>query len=479
MSEDLPNGFTGFNHRKPGFVSAADAMRRNARAAEVGGAQSFERAASSGFANSAASSKFPSAASGATPASSATGASERDSAVSQDPSAENPFDLAALDEIPETDRRWAWVEIDLSAIRHNVTEARRHLSAGTRLLAVVKADAYGHGAVQVAKMALNSGAEYLAVATVPEALQLRKAGITAPLMVLAQPPVTSIPLLLGYNILPSVYDPEFAIAYAEMADAHGMRAPFHLAVNTGMNRIGVRYDEVVPFMHQVGFHRAIELAGVFTHFATADMPDTLDFQIQVKRFMDAIANLRAVGIDPGIVHCANSAALYRYPEVHFDMARLGISLYGFHSCPETYGICDLKPAMSVHARITDTRLVPPSEGVSYGLNYRSPGSVKICTVPLGYADGLVRGLSSNTDFILNGRRVRQVGNICMDQCMFEVDLRSYGTRERLDPQVGDEVIIVGRQGDAEVTIDEIAAKLNTIQHEIAIGFAQRMPRLYV
>ena len=135
--------------------------------------------------------------------------------------------------------------------------------------------------------------------------------------------------------------------------------------------------------------------------------------------------------------------------------------------------------MSVHARITDTRLVPPSEGVSYGLNYRSPGSVKICTVPLGYADGLVRGLSGNTDFLLNGRRVRQVGNICMDQCMFEVDLRSYGTKSRLDPQVGDEVIIVGAQGDLEVTIDEMAAKLNTIQHEIAIGFAQRMPRLYV
>ena len=471
MSDNLPNGFIGFNSHKPGFESAADAMRKNARAAQLGEAPSFPRnhdseskVAPNSMSNRPAAPVRP-AVSGRL----GTGF-DQDGLDGGEPI---PFDMDKVDAISETDERWAWVEIDLSAIRHNVLEAKHHLSQGTRLLAVVKADAYGHGAVAVAKMALNSGAEYLAVATVPEAVSLRKAGITAP------PPATSIPVLLAYRILPSIYDAEFAIAYAEMADLHNMRAPFHLAMNTGMNRIGVRYDQVVEFMQQVAFHRALELVGTFTHFATADGEDTLDFQIQVRRFNEAIQNMRAAGIDPGIVHCANSAALYRYPEVHFDMARLGISLYGFHACPETYAICDLKPAMSVHARITDTRLVPPSEGVSYGLNYRSPGSVKICTVPLGYADGLVRGLSGNTDFLLNGRRVRQVGNICMDQCMFEVDLRSYGTKSRLDPQVGDEVIIVGAQGDLEVTIDEMAAKLNTIQHEIAIGFAQRMPRLYV
>lgn len=470
MSADLPNGFIGFNNRKPGFESAAEAMRRNARAAQTGGHQSFDRSHSA--AEEAAVREADRLA--------AQNAFELNRPVSE-VSMEGPipFDMEKLADIPETDRRWAWVEVDLGAIRHNVIEARNHLSPGTRLLAVVKADAYGHGAVQVAKMALNSGAEYLAVATVPEALELRQAGITAPLMILAQPPISSIPLLLAYNVLPSVYDAEFAIAYAEMADLHGMPAPFHLAVNTGMNRIGVRYDQVVEFMQQISFHRALELVGTFTHFATADGPDMLDFQLQAKRFRDAIENMRQAGIDPGIVHCANSAALYRYPDVHFDMARLGISLYGFHACPETYDICDLRPAMSVHARITDTRLLPPSEGVSYGLNYRSPGSVKICTVPLGYADGLVRALSGDTDFLLNGRRVRQVGNICMDQCMFEVDLRSYGTRARLDPQVGDEVIIVGRSGNEEITIDDIAAKLGTIQHEVCIGFAQRMPRVYV
>ena len=456
-SEELPNGFTGFANKQPGFVSAADAIRQGARRAN-GEAPSYTASVSS------------------------QGGSFQYGRDHVDDDAEReavPFDLEALDRIPDPDQRWAWLEIDLSAIRHNVVETKRRLKSGVHLCAVVKADGYGHGAVRVARTALNSGADYLAVATVPEGVELRKAGLTAPILVLAQPPRTAIPLLLGYNLMPAVFDPEFAIAYGEEADAHGMRAPYHLAVNTGMNRIGVRFDDVVEFCVQVGFHRALDLMGTFTHFATADCPETLDFQIQVKRFVEAIDSMRAAGIDPGIVHAANSAAIFRYPDVHFDMVRLGISLYGFHACPETQGLVELRPAMSVHARVTDARLVPMSEGVSYGLNYRSPGSVQICTVGLGYADGLNRALSGRTDFLFQGRRFHQVGNICMDQCMFEVDLRSYGTKARLVPQVGDEVIIVGRSGDEEVTIDEMAADLGTIQHEIAIAFSHRMPRIYL
>lgn len=331
----------------------------------------------------------------------------------------------------------------------------------------------------VARAALNSGADYLGVATVDEAVELRKADVRAPILVLAEPPVTAVPLLLGYNIYPAVYTPEFALAYGEMADMHGMKAPFHLAVNTGMNRIGVRAEDVIEFERQVNFHRALEQVGMFTHFATADCPENLDFQIQLKRFKEAVEAVRTAGIDPGIVHAANSAAIFRYPETHFDMARLGISLYGFHPCRETMGKVDLKPAMSVFARITDAKTVPMSEGVSYGLNYRSPGSVKICTVPLGYADGLRRGLSGKTNFIVDGQYCRQVGNICMDQCMFEVDLRTYGTRKRIDPQIGDLVTIVGAQGDAVTTITEMAYELNSIEHEVAIGFSHRLPRVYV
>ena len=409
----------------------------------------------------------------------ATGAKEkskRDHAPDQAPLS---FDPEKLQQIPAIDRRWAWTEIDLNAIRHNTSLAKQCIGRACKLLAVVKADAYGHGAVRVAKTALNSGAEYLGVATVQEAIELREGLVNAPILVLSQPPTEAIPLLLGYKIMPSIYSSEFAIRYAECADSFGMDAPYHLAINTGMNRIGVRFDEVVPFMHQINFHRALQLKGIFTHFATADCTETLDFNMQAKRFSEAIGSLRASGFDTGIVHAANSAAIFRYPGVHFDMVRLGISLYGFHPCQETRTMVDLRPAMSVHARISDVRQVPMSEGVSYGLHYRSPGSVKICTIPMGYADGLRRGLSSNTDFILKGQRVRQVGNICMDQCMFEVDMRIYGTRTRLDPQVGDEVIVVGRQSNSVVTIDDLAYKLNTIQHEIAIGFGcSRMPRVY-
>ena len=261
--------------------------------------------------------------------------SEGRTADAQDCGAYSP---EQLDAIVGPQRRWSWVEIDLSAIRNNVAVAKRRFSPGTRLMAVVKANAYGHGAVQVARTALSAGATQLAVATVSEGIQLRKAGIDAPVLVLSEPPIAAVPLLLRYNLMPSVYTSEFAVAYGEEADRHGLRAPFHLAINTGMNRIGVRFDEAVDFVRQIAFHRALEQVGTFTHFATADCAETLDFNMQLRRFKETVVSLRQVGVNPGLVHCANSAALLRYPETHMDMARLGISMYGFHPCPRNPGV---------------------------------------------------------------------------------------------------------------------------------------------
>lgn len=476
----LPNGFTGFAFRKPaGGTSAADAIRereaqRAAHAGQPAPAQTPRRGGVNGFLT-----EREAASEAANEVRGAFQYNRDHDADGENAEGRVEFDPEKLATIPEKDRRWAWLEIDLNAIRHNASAVKKMIGSGRHMMAVVKADAYGHGAVRVAKTALNSGADYLGVATVDEGIKLREGLVNAPILMLAEPPASAIPLLLAYKIMPAVYSSEFAIKYAEAADSMGLRAPYHLAINTGMNRIGVRWDEVVNFMHQIGFHRALELEGVFTHFATADCPETLDFHIQAKRYIEAVEGLRAAGINPGIVHCANSAAAIRYPDVRFDMVRLGIGLYGYQPCPETTPLIELRPAMSVHARITDTRLVPMSEGVSYGLNYRSPGSVKICTVPVGYGDGLRRGLSSRTDFLVDGVRCRQVGNICMDQCMFEVDLRSYARRRRVDPQVGDEVLIVGQQGDAMVTIEEMCETLGTIPHELCIGFAQRMPRYYM
>ena len=316
------------------------------------------------------------------------------------------------------------------------------------------------------------------VATVDEGIELRNAGLREPILMLAEPPAQAIPLLLYYNIMPAVYTSEFAIAYAEAADAQGLKAPYHLAINSGMNRIGVHYDSAVEFLHQVSFHRALELKGCFTHFATADSLETLDFQIQIKRFVEAMRSIEAAGFDPGIVHCDNSAATYRFPKTHFDMCRLGISMYGYQAAPDTHKLIDLRPAMSVHARITNVMTVPMSEGVSYGMNYRSPGSVKICTVPIGYADGLIRLLSGKIDFAFNDRAVHQVGNICMDQCMFEVDLRSRVSAPTLDPHIGDEVIIAGPHPTVDCSITTMAKRAATIEHEVTIGFSHRMPRYY-
>jgi alanine racemase len=297
-------------------------------------------------------------------------------------------------------------------------------------------------------------------------------------LLLEQPPAAGIPLLLAYGITPSIYDTSFAVSYGEMADMHGMKAPYHLVVNTGMNRLGVHFEQALEFLRQVSFHRALELEGVFTQFASAECSEPLDLRIQAKRFVECVGQIQSAGIEPGIVHAANSAAALRYPDVQFDMVRLGTALYGCHPCPETREFANLRPVMSVHARIVDTHVPPMSEGVSYGWNYRSPGSVKICTIPLGYADGLRRNLSGQIDFVMAGRYHRQVGEICMGHTMFEVDMRRYGKRERLDPKVGDEVVVIGSQGIAELTVDEMAEKLGTIPYEVLVGFGSRLNRAY-
>lgn len=389
------------------------------------------------------------------------------------------FDPDLLKNIPPEARRWSWVEIDLSAIRHNVHEVKRRQPAGTHLMAVVKADGYGHGAVQCAKAALTSGADYLGVATVQEAIDLRENYVNAPILILSQPPESAIPLLLAYKIMPSVYDPQFAITYGEAADAYNLKAPYHLALNTGMNRIGVDYGEVLDFLRAISFHRALELEGTFTHFATADVEDPLDFQIQYSRFVEAINSMRLAGFDPGIVHAANSAAAIRFPDAAFNMVRLGIGLYGLQPMRMTRSMIDLKPAMSVKARITDIHYPAIREGVSYGLHYRSPGGVAICTLPIGYGDGLNRGLSGSIDVIKGGQRFHQVGNICMDQCMFEIPRRRATLDGIREPEVGDVVTIVGREGNSIITLDDMAAMLGTITHELAINFGcGRLPRIY-
>ena len=375
--------------------------------------------------------------------------------------------------------RAAWVEIDTKALRANMKEIRERVGYDRQVCAVVKADAYGHGAVEVAKLELQSGANRLAVATVDEGVKLRKAGIKAPILMLAEPPISAIPLLLEYDITPTVTTIDFALSLGEMADAAGRCHPFHLKVNTGMNRIGVLDSEVVEFLKAISFHRGLELQGTFTHFATADESETWDFKKQLDRFRKVIESMRQADFDPGIVHCANSACIVRYPETYFDMVRPGIILYGLHPSKVTYGAIDLQPAMSVQCEVTHVKTPARGEGVSYGLKYRSPSGVQVATLPIGYADGLRRSLSGWMMVLHEGQRLPQVGTICMDQCMIEVDpLRD--VRKHIKPvHIGDRVTIVGCNGGDELTLDMMANAAGTINYELACAFGMRMPKVYI
>lgn len=384
-----------------------------------------------------------------------------------------------FDNIKPLDRRWSWIEVELDAVRHNINKTKAKIGSNCKLLVIVKADAYGHGAVQIAKTAINCGAAYLGVATVDEALELRDANIDSKILVLSQPPVSSIPLLLKYKIIPAVHTTEFAIQYGEAADRLEQIAPYHLAVNTGMNRIGVRHNEVIDFLKSINFHRALKLEGTFTHFATADCVDEMEFKRQLGFFNQLLDNMKFANIDPGIVHAANSAAIFRYPESHFDMVRAGVCIYGYYPSDVIKNYVELEHAMSVHARIIDERILGIGEGVSYGHKYRSRNSAKICTIPIGYADGLHREASGKIGVIYKGRIFPQVGSICMDMCMFEIDMNSSVAQQNFNAQIGDEVVLVGRIGEAAITFEDLAKASNTVTYEMVCSFSRRMPVIYV
>ena len=378
--------------------------------------------------------------------------------------------------------RWSWVEIDTSALRRNTRAFQSLLGPRQRLCCVVKADAYGHGAVQCARIMHGVGADMFAVATVDEGRKLREGGINDPILLLSEPPADAVDELLAWDIMPSLYTFEFAMAYGERAASMGRVGKYHMAVETGMNRIGVHYSEAVEFRRNIDFHRGLECDGTFTHFATADEPDGWDYKLQCKRFEEVISELRGAGLDPGIVHCDNTPASILDPSSHYDMIRAGIGLYGLQPCERSAEVLSLDPVMSVRARVTRTTHPAMGEGVGYGFTYRVPRArVQICTLPLGYADGLSRTLSNRMEVLYRGERVRQVGNICMDQCM--VAIQSTSRRPAAEAEYGDLMTIIGRDkgddGEDEITMDEMAELRGTINYEVACDFGLRLEKIYL
>lgn len=382
-------------------------------------------------------------------------------------------------EAPQT--RWAWVEIDLAALRRNARAFKALLARGVRLMAVVKADAYGHGAIPCARAMLSAGADQLAVSTVDEGVELREGGIAAPILVLSEPPVESVDVLVEYDLMPAVSTGDFALAFGEAAAAADKIGRYHLAIDTGMTRTGVSWGEVCELRSFFDFHRGLECAGTFTHFATADVVSDWDFTLQLKRFDEAVGALREAGFDPGLVHCDNTPGTILHPECHYDMVRVGIGLYGLHPAHTTVPRIDLDPVMSVRAKVTRVVWPEVGDGVSYGMDYRVPRrNIQIATIPIGYADGLSRTLSGNTSVLVRGMRCRQVGNICMDQCMLAVDVNSARAYRPVSGiEVGDVVTIMGSDGADTITADEIAAQRGTINYEVVCDFGLRLEKIYV
>ena len=374
--------------------------------------------------------------------------------------------------------RWAWVEVDQGALRRNVRAFKNLLSPGQRLCCVVKADAYGHGAAQCAKIMQAAGADMFAVATLDEGIELRRCGVKIPILMLSEPPLSAIDLLLEYQVMPSLYTAEFALAYGERSVELGVVGRYHMAIEPGMNRIGVHYADVLNFRRSIDFHRGIACDGVFTHFATADDPDGWDYKLQCKRFEEAVAALKGAGYDCGIVHCDNTPASILDPATHYDMIRAGIGLYGLQPCDRTAPVFPLDPVMSVRARITRVTHPAMGEGVGYGFTFRVPRTrVQVCTLPIGYADGLARTLSNRMEVLHKGQRLRQVGNICMDQCM--VAIQQMTARPIEEAEIGDLVTIVGRDGDGVITMDDMASLRGTINYEVACGFGMRLEKVYL
>ena len=368
---------------------------------------------------------------------------------------------------PQT--RWAWVEIDLAALRRNTHTFKSLLDRGVKLMAVVKADAYGHGAIPCAKTMLSSGADQLAVSTVDEGVELREGGIDAPILILSEPPIDSVDVLIAYDLMPSVFTSDFALVYGEAAAAAGKIGRYHLAIDPGMTRTGIRWDEVCDLRAFLDFHRGLECAGTFTHFATADEVSDWDFTLQLKRFNSAIDALRAEGFDPGIVHCDNTPGTILHPECHYDMVRVGIGLYGLHPAHTTIPRIELAPVMSVRAKVTRVVWPEVGDGVSYGMHYRVPRrNIQIATIPIGYADGLNRKLGNRNCYCLvNGKKAPYLGNICMDVCMIDVT--------DIDCKEGDHAVIFG--DDLPVTV--LSDVLDTIPYEVLTGISTRVQRIYI
>lgn len=366
--------------------------------------------------------------------------------------------------------RDTWVEVDLDAISYNVSCIKRNLPDNVKVMAAVKANGYGHGAVYIANAALEAGAEYLGVALLDEALELRKKGVTAPILVLGWIRPNDIHLAAKNNITLTIFQAEWLQHAKQFLDSE-LTCKFHLKIDTGMGRIGIRSKtEGKAVIDWINENKQFKLEGIYTHFATADEKDLDYFQMQYRSFETFIQWLKDYGVEVSYIHCGNSAASLRFPAKMFSMTRVGISMYGLTPSKEIEDEIPflLKEAFSFHSKIIHVKEVLPNDGISYGATYKAKEKEWIATIPVGYADGWLRK-NSNTGYVLvEGERAPIVGRVCMDQMMIKLSKKV---------SVGTQVTLIGERMGNVIPIDEVAERLGTINYEIPCMISSRVPRV--
>lgn len=360
-----------------------------------------------------------------------------------------------------------WVEVDLAAIEDNARVLKQITQAA--LMAVVKANAYGHGAVETSQAAIRGGASWLGVARPSEGLQLRKAGIETPILLLSPAPPEWLDELIGYDISLTVGEAIQIDQAAAASESAGRPAKAHLKLDTGMSRIGSRVADAVELARLLSEAKEVSFEGLFTHFARADEADPTPTDAQLKLFNEAVGALESEGLRPGLIHAANSAATISRPSSHFDLVRCGIALYGLHPSNTCRLTDDFSPALQWKAQLVRVRTLDPRTGVSYGHEYVTSKEERIGTMPVGYADGMRR--MHGNQALVRGRRVPVVGRVCMDLSMLLLDAVP-NARE------GDEVVLIGRQDGQEIAAEEVARRWDTINYEVTCGIGPRVPRLF-
>jgi alanine racemase len=364
--------------------------------------------------------------------------------------------------------RPAWVEIDLARLRRNLQLIRRDLPRGVRMMAIVKDEAYGHGALDVARIALEEGAWGFGLSTLEEAMALREAGIAAPLLLLGERQEAELSWCVEHDLTVCLNEANTARALARAAAARGKRVPVHVKINTGMSRYGVRWDEALPLIEQICEEKFLLLDGVMTHFAQSDETDKTFANLQVSRFEEVLRGLAERGIRVKYRHLCNSGGFLDLPHAHRDLVRIGILMYGIFPSTVCRRIPGIEPVMSVKARVASIQNLKAGEVVGYGMRYTAPAPRRIAVLPIGYGDGFprVRNLGAA---LIHGKRAPLVGGIAMDALMVDVT-------DIPEAQVWDEAVVMGRQGGEEITVHEMAKLKNSVSYDVLTGWRLRLRR---